>query len=104
MHACRFTGGSAESFRVTQGFAGELDFDAEMKNMEAAARGGGRGGGRGGRAVMDRNSVRGGGRGARGGRGGASPNNKRRQMKDAKFGEWGGQLGPWGCLMPGPHI
>ncbi len=54
-----------------QGFAGELDYDAELQNLDRARS-------RPGAKVHDRNRP--------GGAGGSGPINKKRQAKDSKFG------------------
>ncbi|KAJ9533063.1 hypothetical protein QJQ45_018165 [Haematococcus lacustris] len=79
---------STSYHRWPQGFAGELDYDAEMAAMERGTDS--RGSGRGGRG--DRGGQRGRGgmvrdRGAPPGR--QQPLNKKRQARDAKFGHGG---------------
>ncbi|KAL6761298.1 eukaryotic rRNA processing protein EBP2-domain-containing protein, partial [Haematococcus lacustris] len=74
--------------RVKSGFAGELDYDAEMAAMERGTDS--RGSGRGGRGERGGQRGRGGtvrDRGAPPGR--QQPLNKKRQARDAKFGHGG---------------
>ena len=68
-----------------QGFAGELDLDAELDKMEGGGSGGGGGGGR------QQKQQRKPGERFTAGAGGKS---KKREQRDSKYGGWDGGLAP----------
>jgi hypothetical protein len=70
---------------LPQGFAGELDMDAELDKMEAGGGGGGGGGGRGGGRQQKQQRKPGERFTA-----GADNRSKKREQRDSKYGGWEG--------------